>query len=133
MITFEEYKEYLNLQLRHLIISSDADLISFTKLMVSYGKLGWKFYSKEIKELARIHNIKGFDHEITKGIKSFALKNNKVIVEAKDGSKLEIDWTSASEDLKSLDIPSLDKMVLLSVLLSNENQLKYQFIKNLYK
>lgn len=128
MKTFDEYREYLQHQLNHLIINNDQDLLSFTKLLLNYGKVASKFYAEDVAKLAHKYKIYGFkEHEFLEHIKEINFKDQNVIFKTKDRSYI-YPLVSVSNTLASNQIEALDMFILLSISLDNRNQGLFQLI-----
>lgn len=128
MKTFDEYRDYLQHQLNHLIINNDQDLLSFTKLLLNYGKVASKFYPDDIAKLAHKYKIYGFkEHEFLDHIKEINFKDQSVIFKTKDKS-YTYPLVSVSSTLANSQIEVLDMFILLAVSLDNRHQGLFQLI-----
>lgn len=129
MKTFDEYREYLNQQLKHLIINNDQDLLNFTKLLLNYGKVALKFYPKEIAKLAHKYKFYGIkEYEMLDHIKEIKISNQKVFISTKNKTYIYPLISVADEVLKKENMEPLDMLLLLSLTLDNKQQGLFQLI-----
>ena len=128
MKSFPEYKDYLRQQLNHLIINNDQDLLSFTKLLLNYGKVAIRYYPQEVEDLAQDLGFYGIkEHELLNHIKEITFKDHKVFIKTKTKS-YQTDLISTSKTLLKSQMDVIDMFVLLSICLDNKQQGLFQLV-----
>lgn len=127
MKSFLEYKEYLDHQLKHVLIQTDQDLVSFTKFLLNYGKVALKYFPEDIEKLA--HKVKAYgikETELLDYIESVSFKDEMVIITTKDKKTFNFNKFSSSAELLKSNIDTVDLVLLISVTLDNKRQEVFQ-------
>ena len=131
MKPFEEYKDYLAIQIKHLLINDDNDLLNLTKLLLNYGKVALKYYPKEIdlliKELA-IYGLK--EDELLSNHIKVEFKGNLVVFKTSDNKTYSAEMASFSNSIEKHQGNTLDLMIALSVSLVNKKQELFQIVSH---
>ena len=131
MKTFDEYRDYLAIQIKHLLINDDNDLLNLTKLLLNYGKVALKYYPKEVDALLCKLNIYGLkeDELLTNHIK-IEFKGNSVIFKTSDKKLYSFPIESFSHSIEKNENDVLDLMIALSISLVNKKQELFQIFSH---
>jgi hypothetical protein len=130
MKTFPEYKDYLEQQLKHILINNETDLLSFSKFLLNYGKVALKYFPLEVEQIAHKNRIYGFkEDEFLENIASIEFKNQTVIIKTSDSKSYTFSAYSSGEILsQNAQAEVLDLLILLSISLDNKKQEVFQLI-----